>query len=386
MIEVERIESAIQPRRQYYLTVDGKPLDVGETGITAIGYLTDGSPAKTPYPVYKVIIYKSPLSHKLMDYPIHDISQAINTIEYRISSPMPFNPEIEYDVVVHRLESGGFEISLNYFYRYHEWKFLWSTNEFQRELQQVIDNSPEIKWEASQETAFFDNEFSIIFKVKNPENTVKTEAATCLEVVKELHRATESSLKSKLRRESVMMHFDFPEEVRVPCEQYLLYFAQFLRDLGVQADTALTHEAGQVLFTVTPADKEQALDKIRAALNAYLHLPSNPISDAVNESIAVQRLESNILRLRSDLKLAAAELQAKNTTIEAQQLIIEVQKGLLSGEVIVNSMKDVTPKPKDKDKEELLGGTVSIIPLKGKGLEINLPELFRRLKRLFKEE
>jgi len=222
--------------------------------------------------------------------------------------------------------------------------------------------------------------------VRDPNETLAGEARKRSDVLKRLHDLTEAALRSKLRQDSVVMRFDFPEEVRVPCEQYLLYFAQFLRDLGVSADTALTHEAGQVLFTVTPADKEQALDKIRVALNAYLHLPSNPIGDAVNESIAVQRLESNILRLRSDLKLAAAELQAKNTTIEAQQLIIEVQKGLLSGEVVINSIKDVTPKPEDKDKEELLGGTVSIIPLKGKGLEINLPELFRRLKRLFKEE
>lgn len=204
--------------------------------------------------------------------------------------------------------------------------------------------------------------------------------------IKQIHELTETSLTAKLRQGSVVMQFDFPEEVKVPCEQYLLYFAQFLRDLGVLADTALTHEAGQVLFTVTPADKDQALDKIRAALNAYLHLPSNPIRDATDQSIAVQRLEATVLRLRSDLKLAAAELQAKNTTIEAQRLMLDVKSGLLSGEIVVNSMKDVTPKPKDADKEELLGGTVSIIPLKGKGIEINLPELFRRLKRLFQEE
>src|SRR5207248_1798988 len=80
------------------------------------------------------------------------------------------------------------------------------------------------------------------------------------------------------RANSVVMSFDFPEEIKVPCEQYLIYFAQFLKDLGVEANTSLTHEAGQVLYTVTPINKHQALDKIYQALNVYLHLSSSPVS------------------------------------------------------------------------------------------------------------
>ena|ERR1041385_2210085 len=183
------------------------------------------------------------------------------------------------------------------------------------------------------------------------------------------------------REESVFMLFDFPEHVRVPCEQYLLYFGQFLRDLGVEANTALTPEAGKVLFSVTPADERNALDKIRVALDLYLHLPSSPVSDTTNESIEVQRLEAAILRLKSDLKLAAAELQAKDTTIQAQQLIISVQKGLLSGEVLVDSLKDVTPKP--EDHEYVIDGLVALGTLEAKGVKLNLGELFRKLKRFF---
>jgi CheY-like chemotaxis protein len=202
-----------------------------------------------------------------------------------------------------------------------------------------------------------------------------------LDSVEEERAKERSEYSAKDTDNSVVMSFDFPEEIKVSCEQYLLYFAQFLKDLGVKADTALTHEAGQVLFTVTPADKEQALDQIHAALDVYLHLASSPVSDTTNEAIEVQRLESNILRLRSDLKLAAAELQAKNATIQAQELTISVQKGLLSGEIIFDSLKDVTPKP--KDREELLGGTLAIKKYEGKGFDVDLPVVFRRLKQLF---
>jgi len=189
-------------------------------------------------------------------------------------------------------------------------------------------------------------------------------------LLREVHELAERNLASRIQRNAIVMFFDFPAEVRTVCEQYLLYFAQFLKDLGVEAETALTHEAGQALFTVIPVDQSQALDNIRAALDVYLQLPSNPISDATNDSIAIQRLESNVLRLRADLKLAAAEQQAQAKTIEAQQLIMDVQKGLLTGKVMVNSIKNVTPKPENDEKEEFLGGTVSLIPIKGKGVEI----------------
>jgi CheY-like chemotaxis protein len=184
--------------------------------------------------------------------------------------------------------------------------------------------------------------------------------------------------------DSVAMFFDFPEEVRVPCEQYLLYFGQFLRDLGVQATSDLNHKAGRVLFTVTPTDPRTALDKVRAALGFYLSLPTSPVSDATHDEIAVQRLEASVLRLMSDLRLGSAELQAKNATIEAQQLIIQTQKGLLNGEIVFNSMKDVTPRA--EDKEELLGGIVALSTFKEKGFEVNLGEIYRRLKGLFKDK
>jgi hypothetical protein len=44
----------------------------------------------------------------------------------------------------------------------------------------------------------------------------------------------------------------------------------------------------------------------------------------------------------------------------------------------------VTPTP--KDKEELIKDTLSLIPYQGKGFEVNLPEIFRRLKRLFRDK
>jgi hypothetical protein len=156
----------------------------------------------------------------------------------------------------------------------------------------------------------------------------------------------------------------------------------------LEATAELRHEAEQVLFAVTPTNKEEALDKIRAALETYLQLPANPMSDALNieQEIAVQRLAANIDHLKGQLRLAHAMIQAKDATIQAHQLTIRQQQHLLSGEIIIESMKNVTPKPEERDKEDVLGGIAEITRYQGKGFNVNLPEIYRRLRRLFNKE
>lgn len=226
---------------------------------------------------------------------------------------------------------------------------------------------------------------SISCQVQSPESTIAAEISTHREQVQKILDQAAISVtptveRGSFKRDSLAVSFDFPEPIKTACEQYLLYFGQFLKDLGVSATTALTHETGQVLFTVTPTSREEALEKIRQALDLYLELPSSPISDSVNESIAVQRLESNVLRLRSDLRLAAAELQAKEATINAQNLMI----GILNGEVLIDSVKEVSPK--SEAKEDVIPGIVSLSTYKDKGVELNLGEMFRRLKKFFRDD
>lgn len=225
------------------------------------------------------------------------------------------------------------------------------------------------------------------FSFLPPELLLTNGIAQSSNALRGFHEEVERALASRLRNDSVAMSFDFPEEVKVPCEQYLLYFVQFLRDLGVGATSELKHEAGQVLFTVTPTDTRQALDKIRTALEIYMRLPSSPVSNlsGADSEVAIQRLVANIYHLKSQLALSQAMLQAKDATIQAHQLTISNQQRLLNGEIIIESLRDVTPQP-GEDKEELLGGMFAITKYEGKGFELNLPEIFRRLRKLFADE
>ena len=376
MIELTTIKSAKGKSHFAKMVVDGEVL--GSEGVLIVNTEEGKS--------LSVILDKE-AGEELASRPFSDFSNNIHAIHLAVQFPLLEEDAISHTIAFDRDETGEIYISLGMIFGVESWKKLWSITEYRKEFKTIFGQQalPDISWmrKGFEYINLFNNggdTIGISTIVHDTDTTIIEEARKLSGVIKHLHKLVEASLMEKLRSNSVVMQFDFPEEVRVPCEQYLLYFAQFLRDLGVQADTALTHEAGQVLFTVTPDDKQQALDNIRTALEVYLHLPSSPVSDTQQSEVAILRLNSELQSFHSKLSLARAEIQMKEATIQLQQVTI----ARLTGEVVIDSLKDVTPKP--NDKEELLGDMVSLVPIKGKGFEVNLPEIFRKLKQLFKDK
>jgi hypothetical protein len=104
------------------------------------------------------------------------------------------------------------------------------------------------------------------------------------------------NLDQRHRSESLITTFDFPAPYRSACEQYLMYFAQFLRDLGMEANVEVREDAHRSLFSVTPLDQTIALANVRDALDAFLTLPTSPIEfEALsrNSDPAAQQLAIN---------------------------------------------------------------------------------------------
>src|SRR5439155_25128131 len=176
------------------------------------------------------------------------------------------------------------------------------------------------------------------------------------------------------RQNSITTFFSFPPEVRTACEQYLLYFSQFLEDLGIRAAAEIKEDAQRVLFSVTPMDGPSALKQVREALDVYLQLPTmnELIGELQSTEMAVQQLQANVLHLRSQLILANAALVAKHAAIEALQVSNFQYRQLLSSE-----------KPANREQEKLIGDIVYVTPIETKGVKVDLPSLLRRLKRRF---
>jgi hypothetical protein len=125
-------------------------------------------------------------------------------------------------------------------------------------------------------------------------------------------------------REVIKSIFQFPDEIKASCEQYLLYFSQFLRDLGIDVASNLKEDAGKVLFSITPIDDIQALDKIREALAIYLNLPSSPLIK-YNESFAAMRLQQQIENLHHSQRMKEMEIRSAQYALSLAQQNIENQ-------------------------------------------------------------
>jgi hypothetical protein len=125
-----------------------------------------------------------------------------------------------------------------------------------------------------------------------------------------------------------------------------------------------------------------ALSKIRQALDLFLHLPNN--QNVFNltmpeESIAVQRLQSSLQMLHGQMSLARAEIQAKDATIQALQVVAE-HRNQFTPEAFVASVEAVTAKHREKEQVKLLGGILCITKYEGPGVNVDLAELARRAK------
>jgi hypothetical protein len=209
---------------------------------------------------------------------------------------------------------------------------------------------------------------------------LRAAVAQITKLMLDVEQEVDKRLSVEVRSDALVSYFEFPPELRAPCEQYLAYFAQFLRDMGIESRTELRHEASGVLFSVTPTDGNSSLARVRDALDAYLAAPSAvdvSTNTAAFPDPAAQQYLATIFHLKSQLMLANATLQAKNATIELLSAQMQFQK-VLPGNAAEQTTRRVST---SNDELTVLGGAVTIENVRVKGLRINLPEILRKLTR-----
>lgn len=179
----------------------------------------------------------------------------------------------------------------------------------------------------------------------------------------------------------IEVRFDFPSRYKTACEQYLMFFSEFLRDLGVEASSSISEGVdGETIFSVVPQDKDTALSKISSALYAYMKMSdSGNVMSVSSNSIEVQRLQANIMFLHSQLALSKAQLMTQQSTIDNQSTIIEHQKSL--NDILVSTTKKNT-ELKDT-KENIIKGAIAVRKYQWQFVEVDIPEIVRTLKKWF---
>ena len=261
---------------------------------------------------------------------------------------------------------------------WHQWKHPWSIADYGQSLEALIKTS------RFNDLFFFNSHnsyfsFGHVCNIRQENSILSEEIAFWEKEVNDVVTQLENQLAAQAMSTSFVTRFNFPPVQKTACEQYLLYFVQFLNDLGIEAEANLNHQGNDVLFSVTPKDKEQALSSIRDALTAYICIPSSPTfaSDAaLSNDIAVRQLEANVYHLQGQIALNRSILQAKDATIDALQLTNFQQRQMLE-------VAAYNAKPVKDENESVMDGIVHITKYEGKGYIVDFPKIIRLLKRSF---
>jgi hypothetical protein len=219
-------------------------------------------------------------------------------------------------------------------YDLNNWKEKYSFLEYREVFTKILDGRDVFYLNSGNDLQIknyediYDNKVISIAFHNFIENSIYGDIEEYLNFLKNIHLETVKTILTKITEGVVAFTFNFPEKIKITCEQYLLYFAQFLRDIGINATSNLKEEAGKVLFSVTPTDDVEALDKIREALAVYLNLPSSPI--VYDDSFAAMRLQQQIENLQHLQKMAVREIRSGERELRLAQTVIEHQDKIIN--------------------------------------------------------
>jgi len=239
-----------------------------------------------------------------------------------------------------------------------DWNLPFSINSYTAKFLDIWEKKSKTYCDIKFRSEPYDVSIEISYSAENRKTTIFKETDKTGLEIKDCHFQTVDTLLNDSR--GLLTFFHFPEDLKTPCEQYLLYFAQFLQDLGINATSNLKDEAGKVLFSVTPTDDTEALDKIREALAVYLNLPASPI--VYDESFAAMRLQQQVENLQHSQKMAVREIRSAERELRLAQTVIEHQdKIIVQKDTIIEQQNKVIEKIQSKsimmdsleNKEEL---------------------------------
>ena len=273
------------------------------------------------------------------------------------------------------------------------WAKPFSIVQFFDAIEQVVSKHPTYRLKFNQQEDYLLSDFfGIYIDIKELQASINDLVEAYRLSLRDIILQTYAMLAAAVRRDSLVSFFEFPPAFKTACQQYLVYFIQFLSDMGIEADAELKEESHRVLFAVTPRTGQEGLERIRDALDAYLRFPGAPDMAGLvarYPDTAVAQLYANVLHLQSQVVLAKSALQMKDATVQMKDAAIEsLQLSIFQYRQLLLTRDKATGehpsiKESSADQESVLGGFISVKRYEGKGFVLDLPRLLRSLKRRF---
>jgi len=156
------------------------------------------------------------------------------------------------------------EITVDLVIEPNYWAKGWSIQDYSDTINLLLEKYPNLIHYGDE--VDFGFRFKIGSSDQSPETIIENVLTLGLNSIRTLIDETNNVLLEIANNDTFITFFNFPEEIRTPCQQYLMYFVQFLKDIGIDAKSEIREYAQSTLFRIIPEDKNEALDKIRDAL------------------------------------------------------------------------------------------------------------------------
>lgn len=264
--------------------------------------------------------------------------------------------------------------------KFEDWKKPWSLNELAEQLELFIQNH------GDDSLGYFREDFwgigiGISYK-HNLEVPIETELGYLLSFGENAINDITEELKFIGASQSLITYFKLPDNYIVPFTQYLVYFQQFLSDLGIDVSSDIKYQSNKLLLKIIPLNEDQNLNDIANLLTKFistaesnnLDIVFNDFKDisAVQWKHVIKNMQTEIKFLTQLLEQKSAIIENKNSSIELLELTNLQYKQLIKTSKI------------SQEKEDVIPNILSVKKFDGKFFSINLPELLRMLKRKIK--
>ncbi|WP_405120376.1 hypothetical protein [Pseudomonas leptonychotis] len=229
-----------------------------------------------------------------------------------------------------------------------------------------------------------ENFLDLFFYFKFSKETKISEAFKAVtKYLLEIQNEAYESIYSQDTTHKIIARFSFKPEFQNSCSRYILYFIEFLRDMGIEANSDLKKKGLETLFTIEPLSKDTSLKNIKDALGIYLSLPEIDSALPENKNLdpivefKIEKLSAEILSLKSNNRIQEALLKIQSEKIDN----LSNKFLTLEAKTPLNGLQSVTTQGVTENKDVFLGGAIKLGKFQKLGIEFDWSAIRKLIQR-----
>ncbi|ELO1779713.1 hypothetical protein QXB73_002860 [Vibrio fluvialis] len=273
-----------------------------------------------------------------------------------------------------KINSNKIYVSVGFTYELRTWDNSFTANTFFDNLKIELgkhDIDIDIYYDASSIVDVFANELQFEYK---PELTIKELLSGVVGKIKNIERNITVKLLEESSPQVFKKIFDFPERYSVICTQYVVWFGELLKKLGVSASISTRQDTLGLLLSIKHDGGQELTDRIEQLLYGYLSLPYSEYLP--NQLPAEPEVKMELLQLRNQVDQFKFNLLQAKSALEIQSLKSEAQA------IELKKKEDelVLLRSSQNSNLELFDGALAIEKFKILGVTVNPKKVYELLK------